>query len=275
MKRSLLVFVSLAMLGYPVPFAAQSQSKSATRISGALDHVLVTLPSARFGAFAKFFADNFPESWKPWTEDSQTRGLPEKGFVVPGDGAPYVELWNGGVDPQHGYKFGVTATDVDAAEKAKRYFGRNGVMQGGMFTVGSDGPSSHPMGGAFFIDYRHTFAWERDSKAKIATLRGVTTAMIEERMGVQKDFEFYSFETNSVGDGFTATDHTGFSVRVVRIPTAQVFDSSGHVALQFQLKEPHVTREVIKIDKDGKAIYQGKDLVLVLQTHVYDTLKPK
>jgi hypothetical protein len=147
MTRSLFVsFVVLSAVTGLSLSASDFQSASAAGITGSVDHVLVTLPTARFDAIKGFLSERLAGSWKP----SETNA---KGFILAGDGRTYVELWNAGMFYQAGYQIGVTSNDVNAGEKAKRNFGVNGVTLGGMFTVGSDGPVGHPVGGTFFIDY--------------------------------------------------------------------------------------------------------------------------
>jgi hypothetical protein len=82
-----------------------------------------------------------------------------------------------------------------------------------------------------------------------------------------------TFATKPSIGGFTATDSTGFVIRVLQVPTEDVFTSFGHVALRFHLRETHVGREEVKIDDNSRAVYDGRDFFLILQTELFDAMR--
>ena len=161
-KFRLPLLVSLLLIVSDVRYASlrAAEAQAPAGITGAVDHVLATLPAARFEAVAKFLSEKFGTCWKPI--ESPLKGSLVKGFILPGDAQTYVELWNSGVFHQAGYQIGVTSNDANAGETAKRHFGFDGVTLGGIFTVGGDGPVGHPVGGTFYVDYNGKRSRQKD-----------------------------------------------------------------------------------------------------------------
>jgi hypothetical protein len=268
--------VSIVLLTATAAAGARYVPVEAVGTVGTVDHVLATLSTAQFEAVRTFFLEHFSYSWKP---NDGPGSVDLKGFIEPGDGKTSVEVWNGGIFSQYGYEIGVTSADQHAREAAQGYFKSNGleVVKGGLFTVGEAGALGHPIGGAFYVSYGSHFPLTKNEKMPLAELKEVITAISPERMSVQREYAFFNFEIKRTSDGFTATDKNGFRVRVVQIPEKDIpsIISLGQVALHFHLREAHVGRKEVRIDDSSKAIYDGRDLFLVLKRAVFDSLKPE
>ncbi|MCP4180495.1 MAG: hypothetical protein GY756_22260, partial [bacterium] len=181
-------------------------------IDGFVDHVLITLSSKDFEITDSFLQEHFNYSWlnRPW-----------KGFLNPMIQSPYVEIFNGGYFFQYGYQVSLAGSQSDSKEKAKSYYGTNGIeyQKGGLSTVGEDGKVGHPIGGTFFVDYGiNARSNKKDSTKIIEEFVGLYTTIPETKKDVLNDYSFYSFSMSNSDSIYVLKDTKGFSICLLILP---------------------------------------------------------
>jgi len=142
MKKILILLglILISSINQTIKCQDESGGERKNYVNGNVDHVLATLSTQDYEVLDSFLTEHFSYCWKnqPW-----------KGFISSNSRRPYVEIFNGGFFFQYGYQVVITNSQDESKEKAKAYYGTNGVeyIKGGYFTVGEDGKVGHPLGG--------------------------------------------------------------------------------------------------------------------------------
>src|SRR5262245_61193351 len=112
MKRIVRPFAMLIVLLLCIAAACtvRRDTSAPITVTGFLDHVVVTPPTAQFNALGSFVSSRFPDSWKPQRDPGKSEDV--KAFIYTGEGNVYVEVWNAGLWPYFGYQIGLSSSDA-------------------------------------------------------------------------------------------------------------------------------------------------------------------
>lgn len=230
-------------------------------IDGAIDHIVATLPSKDYELINSFLTEHFSNCW-------QTQGA--KGFIFSASGKPYAELWDAGTFFQFGHQVAFSSEEEDSREKAKNYYGNSGFdLQGVVFTVGKNGQGGDPIGGTFYVEYGNEVTIPVNDSMKIEKLVGIVTSIPVTRKEIINDYRFFNLAVSESDGVYTVKDKGGFTIQLIEEPIENVV--FGHMALQFRLKDDLLERKEYALSGSVKAIIDGKDFILVLNSWLYDS----
>ncbi|MDH4156686.1 MAG: hypothetical protein OEW00_05365 [candidate division Zixibacteria bacterium] len=234
-------------------------------VDGYLDHVIATLPSREYVVLDSFLTEHFSLCWM---------NKPGFGYIVSHSQRPYVELWDAGVYFQGGYQVALASSQENSKESAKQYYGTSGIeFPGGVFNVGKDGQLGDPVGGTFFVDYGDGGKITINDSMKMEQFVGLITSIPVTKKSILNDYKFFNLTVSESGGIYTLKDTLGFTVHIIEQPIEVM--AYGHVALQFRLKNDSLERKEYILSKSIKAIFDGKDFVLVLNSRLYDSFMDK
>lgn len=243
----------------------ESDGIEKTHVDGTIDHIVTTLPSKDYQLIDSFLTEHFSNCW-------QTQGA--KGFIFSASGKPYVELWDAGTFFLFGHQVAFSSSEEDSREKAKNYYGNNGFdFQGVVFTVGKNGQGGDPVCGTFYVEYGNEVTIPVNDSMKIEKLVGLVTAIPSTRTEIINDYRFFNLTVSESDGVYTVEDKGVFTIQLVEEPIENVV--FGHIALQFQLKDDIRERKEYILSGSVKAIIDGKDFILVLNSWLYDSVTAK
>jgi len=239
------------------------------------DHVIVSLSTPLFADLSAFLQAEFLENWSPRPEQG-------KGFIYPGGGGTFVELWDLGAEglSAHfpvGYQVAVSSTDFeDGKRKATAYYGNEGLKWGPvLFTVGSNYAAGDPLGGTFFVSYGGVKPTPTVTRSAVSALTNLVTIMAQFRMHELRTYEAFGFSSREFRGGAEVEDAAGLRICLLARPSDDIFNF-GHVALKFRLEHPAAERREVSIgdSKMLKAVFDGADVWLLLRADLFDPATP-
>ena len=230
-------------------------------IDGNIDHVVITLRTKQYHLIDSLLRVHFNNCWYPQVG---------KGFIFSASRRPYVELWDAGSFFQYGHQVAFSSNDEDAKEKAKKYYGNNGLdFQGALFTVGKEGQAGHPIGGTFYVEYANTGIIPANDTMRIKKFIGLITTIPATRKNIIQDYKFFNFTITKSDSINFIVDKNGFTVQLIELPIENIV--FGHLALQFRLRDSISERKEYILSNSVKAIIDGNELTLVFNSYLYDT----
>jgi len=234
-------------------------------VDGYLDHVIATLPSQGYMVLDSFLTEHFSFCWM---------NKPGFGYIVSNSQRPYVELWDAGVYFQGGYQVALASSHENSRESVKQYYGTGGIeFPGGVFNVGKDGQLGDPVGGTFFVDYGGGGKITINDSMQIEQFVGLITSIPVTKKDIVNDYKFFNFSISESDSSYTLKDTNGFTIKMLLQPIETI--AYGHVAFQFRLKNGLTERKEYTLSKSIKAIFDGKDFILVLNSRLYDSFMGK
>ena len=259
----------LSIFGTAGILAAQDPA-DVTLINPSVDHVLVSLPSARFTDLNEFLDTAFGEGWFLVPDRS-------KGFLRSRVGTTYVEIFDTGATgalgspPGLGYQIAISSSDgEDGKRKAVVHFGYEGIQQRSYFTVGANYHAGHALGGTFFVSYvKRPTTTVHDTP--VSALVTVVTTMPQFRMGEIETYRAFGFSSRPIPAGVEVHDTAGHTVCFLARPNDDLY-ALGHVALKFRLVEPVAERREAPIGDSGvmSVVFDGEHMWLLLRTDLFD-----
>lgn len=238
-----------------------SASDGDNSITGYIDHVIATLPSRQFELLDSFLTVQYSFSWM---------NQPGVGYIVSRSQRPYVELWNAGVFFQGGYQVAFASMHENSKEIAKEYFGTSGIeFRGGVFNVGRNGQVGDPVGGTFFVDYGGGGKIPVKDSMKIEKFTGLITSIPVTKKDILNDYKFFNLTILEKDGIYSLKDTMGFIIQIIEEPIEAI--AYGHVAFKFRLRNDFPERKEFILSRSTKVIIDRRDLILVLNSKLYDS----
>jgi len=97
---------------------------------------------------------------------------------------------------------------------------------------------------------------------------GLITTIPITKKDIINDYKFFNFSILKSDSSYILKDTNGFTAHILEQPIETV--NFGHVAFKFRLKDDSLGRKEYVLSDSIKAIFNGKDFILVLNSMLYD-----
>lgn len=231
------------------------------KISGYIDHIVVTVTGAEFDSLVQIMKSSVPKSLMSVSDNTKV-------FIMPNKTFPYVEIWNSAKNIYTGSQIAIGSSEQNDIPKIKKHYGYDGKAYGDFLTVGSEFSSGHPYGGNFFVNYGSMDITNRNDSIEIAQLKEIRTLTPNTKKTIKDDYAFFDLKMTEKQDSFSTTDKNGTVIHTKWVesnPEAVLGRGIGHVSLMFELANAISTETIeTEIGDNMKIIFDGKRFTLIL-----------
>lgn len=255
-QMAVALFIAVSLL-----LSNSSYSQKKEKVSGYIDHIVVTVTGAEFDSLVEILKTSVPKSLMSGTNNTKVFLLPAKTF-------PYVEIWNSAKSIYTGSQIALGSAEQNAIPKIKKHYGHDGKAYGDFLTVGSEFSSGHPYGGNFFVSYGSMDITNPNDSIEVAQLKEIRTLTPITKTTIKDDYAFFDLKMAEKQDSFSTTDKNGTIIHTKWVesnPEAVLGGGIGHVSLTFELADAISTEKIeTEIGDNMKIIFDRKRLTLIL-----------